>query len=88
MNKFIKRIVLIFRRLKQSKISFSNPYNHSSKKFWYITIIPTIDIVFDKQMEEIYTTDEGKIFGGEIEYSIGFQWLVFSFYITLEYNIK
>jgi len=83
----MKRIIKIFKNLKQSKLTFQAPFNHSSKNFWYITLLPTFDFVIDRQMVDIFTFDS-KVSGGIIEYSLGFQWLIFSFYLSLEYNIK
>lgn len=77
----------IIKRLKNSKISFDGIYNHSTDKFFYITILPTIDFIIDKQMQETFNIGD-RIEGGIYIYSLGFQWLKFSFYLNLEYNIK
>lgn len=70
------------------KISFSYPYNHSTKKFTYLTLIPTLDFCIDRQMEEEFELSNGKTMGGVIEYSLGFLWLKYSFYIEIEVKSK
>ena len=70
------------------KISFSGPYNQSSKKFKYYTLIPTIDFIIDRQMDDLLYTQDNEHIGGIIEYNLGFHWLIFSFYINIELTIK
>lgn len=68
------------------RITLSGPYNHSTRRFWFISLLPTLDFVIDRQMEERIVTKE-EIFGGTREYSLGIGWLVFMFYINLEVNV-
>jgi hypothetical protein len=70
------------------RITFNGPNNHSSEKFQYWTLLPTFDFVVDKQMEEPFYTNEGKKLGGYKEYSLGFLWLKFAFYMNIEIDKK
>lgn len=70
------------------KISFSYPYNHSTEKFMYLTLIPTFDFCIDRQMEEEFELANGETIGGEVEYSLGFLWLKYSFYLNIEVKSK
>ena len=69
------------------RITFDGIYNHSSKDFEYYTILLTIDFVVDKQMSKSFISND-TVIGGYIEYSIGFLWLKFAFYINIEIKTK
>lgn len=70
------------------KISFQVPYNHSSEKFQYWTILPTIEFVIDRQMEKTLYGDGFEPIGGVVEYSIGLMWLKFAFWMNIEVPAK
>ncbi len=53
------------------------------KSFYYVVLIPTIDITIDRQMEERLIASDSSIHGGYVEYSIGIMWLVFSIQMTI-----
>ena len=75
---------VIKRKIIMKLITFSGPFNHTvrSKKFKLIVLIPTLEFVIDKQAEP-YVNGEGKTVDGWDEYSIGFLWLIFVFWIEL-----
>jgi len=74
--------------MKNKKIYIDLGYNHSTKKFSYIYILPAISVCIDKQMDESFKKQDGTMFIGIKEYSIGISWLKFCFYITLEIKNK
>lgn len=80
----LDKFIQIYQRMN---FSIEIPFNHSTKNFWFITLLPTIEFVVDKQMIEKFETEKGDI-GGYIEYSVGFSWLIFLIYITLEYKVS
>ncbi len=68
------------------KINLTGPYNHTSKRFQYWTLLPTLDFVVDRQMEDVWYSESGEKHGGVVEYSLGFLWLKFAFYLEIEIN--
>lgn len=71
------------------KITFTAPYNHTvgNKKFKLFAILPELEFVIDKQYEA-YADEEGNWNDGTHEYSIGFLWLIFAFWVNIEFNVK
>lgn len=68
------------------KITFSAPFNHTvkEKKFKLFTLIPTLEFVIDKQGTP-YVKGDGKAEEGWDEYSLGFIWLIFAFWIEFNF---
>lgn len=70
-------------------ITFAGPFNHTVgvKKFKLFTLIPTLEFVIDKQCEPYYNSS-GEPVDGWNEYSLGFLWLIFAFWIEFNFPKK
>lgn len=69
------------------KVTFEGPWNHSTRrKFWFIQLLPTLELVVDSQQLKKFVHN-GEVYGGYREFSLGFGWLLFMFYINVEINV-